>query len=326
MTTDNFSKEMKKIKLAGVPEQAFIPIKLAQEVGIFSNLGIEVDFVETPEGTGKLLSLVESGEVDLALTVTDGFIAGKAKGRDVNLCGTYISSPLVWACSVGANSKLDNMGQMASEEAKTGDAKIRWGVSRLGSGSHTMGVYASTNMDVPSQNLDFVVADNFKGLRDGANADKFDAFLWEHFTSKPYWSEDIKHVGDVKTPWPAFSFVEGKNLAEGTNLTHSDISEKLFPGIAEGIKLFVQGNDEIITRICKEHKHTEEDARLWLSRVEYAVSDMAAPMAIDADHYRRSVDIMKDVGLVPKDYPAESLWLQSKTVKFLPDTSSIRRD
>ena len=90
--------------------------------------------------------------------------------------------------------------------------------------------------------------------------------------------------------------------------------------------MFVQGNDEIITRICKEHKHTEEDARLWLSRVEYAVSDMAVPMAIDADHYRRSVDIMKDAGLVPKDYPAESLWLQSKTVKFLPDTSSIRRD
>lgn len=310
--------ELKKIRLAGVPEQAFIPIKLAQETGVFADLGIDVEFVETPEGTGKLLTLVESGEVDLALTVTDGFIAGKAKGREVSLCGTYISSPLVWACSVGVNSKLENMERMASQVAKTGEANVRWGVSRMGSGSHTMGVYASTNMSIPSKNLDFVVADNFKGLRDGANADLFDAFLWEHFTSKPYWSEDIKHIGDVPTPWPAFSFVQGKNLAGATSVTPEDVSDKLFPGIAEGVKLFTKGDDAIIERICREHKHTEEDARLWLSRVVYAVSDPAAPMAIDASHYSNSVDIMKSVGLVPNDYAADTLWEQSKIARFLP--------
>ena len=66
------------IRLAGVPEQAFMPILLAQQEGIFRKLGLEVQWKETPEGTGKLLTLVEEGEVDLALTVTDGFIAGKA--------------------------------------------------------------------------------------------------------------------------------------------------------------------------------------------------------------------------------------------------------
>lgn len=305
---------LKRIRLAGVPEQAFIPIKLAQETGIFAKLGIDVEWVSTPEGTGKLLSLVESGEVDVSLTVTDGFIAGKAKGREVSLCGTYISSPLVWACSVGTSSSYDTMEEMVS---KSGTEPVKWGVSRMGSGSHTMGVYASTNMNVPSDNQEFVVADNFQGLRDGANAGKFDAFLWEHFTSKPYWSDDIKHIGDVPTPWPAFSFVQGKNLASATSVTPEDLSEKLFPGIAAGVELFEKGDSAIIERICKEHKHTDEDARLWLSRTVYATTDAKSPMAIDKGHYAKSVDIMKSVGLVPNDYAVDSLWAESKAAKFL---------
>ena len=311
------STDVKRIRLAGVPEQAFIPIKLAQETGIFEKLGLDVEWVSTPEGTGKLLTLVESGEVDVSLTVTDGFIAGKAKGREVSLCGTYISSPLVWACSVGSSSKLDSMDQMASEGTKDGGEGVKWGVSRMGSGSHTMGVYASNNMNVPSANLEFVVADTFQGLRDGANAGKFDAFLWEHFTSKPYWGDDIKHIGDVPTPWPAFSFVQGKNLAEATSVTPEDISTKLFPGIAAGIELFMKGDKTIVNRICEEHKHTEEDARLWLSRTTYAISDPEAPCAIDKAHYAKSVEIMKGVGLVPSDYTVDSLWAESKAAKFL---------
>ena len=115
---------LKRIRLAGVPEQAFIPIKLAQETGIFARLGIDVEWVSTPEGTGKLLTLVESGEVDVSLTVTDVFIAGKAKGREVSLCGT-ISSPLD-GLFCETSSPYDTMEEMVSEETKTVLA-VKWG-------------------------------------------------------------------------------------------------------------------------------------------------------------------------------------------------------
>ena len=57
------SASMTNIKLAGVPEQAFIPIHLAAQEGIFNRLGIELEWHDTPEGTGKLLTLVEDGHV-----------------------------------------------------------------------------------------------------------------------------------------------------------------------------------------------------------------------------------------------------------------------
>ena len=293
---------MTTIRLAGVPEQAFIPIQLAQSEGIFSKLGLDVVWRETPEGTGKLLTLVEEGEVDVALTVTDGFIAGKAAGRAVSLCGTYIKSPLVWACSACKDSNLESLEDL---NPKTLGHKMRWGVSRMGSGSHTMGVYASKNMSVGADDVEFVIADNFQGLREGSNANNFDAFLWEHFTSKPYWGNETKYIGDVPTPWPAFSFVSGRNLAEG-KVSASDI-QNLFEGIAQGVKLFVDGGEGTIDKICGEHKHTREDAHIWLSRTSYAI-DSPMPMALDKSHYSKSVEIMKDVGLVSKDYDVESLW------------------
>ena len=305
-------EEMTVIRLAGVPEQAFIPIHLAAQEGIFSKLGLEVEWHETPEGTGKLLTLVEEGHVDVALTVTDGFIAGKAAGRSVSLCGTYIKSPLVWACSVSKDSNLEVLEDLKPENL--GRGSTRWGVSRMGSGSHTMGIYASKLMSVGPGSLEFVVADNFKGLRDGTNANDFDAFLWEHFTSKPYWGKETKHIGDVPTPWPAFSFVSGKNLADG-KITATDV-QNLFIGIAQGVELFKNGGEETIDRICREHKHTSEDARLWLSRTQWAV-ESAKPMALDKSHYSKSLDILKETGLVPEIFDVEKLWNGNEAATFV---------
>lgn len=48
-----------------------------------------------------------SGDVDLALTVTDAFMVGKASGRKVNLLGTFVESPLVWA--VAARTERDDV-------------------------------------------------------------------------------------------------------------------------------------------------------------------------------------------------------------------------
>lgn len=29
--------------------------------------------------------------------------------------------------------------------------------------------------------------------------------MWEHFMTKPFWIKDeVKHVGDITTPWPCF--------------------------------------------------------------------------------------------------------------------------
>lgn len=71
----------RKIIIAGVPEQVNLPIVLAIEVNLFIQHGVDVEYRVVAEGTGKMLDLIDNGEVDLALCVTDAFIAGKSKGK-----------------------------------------------------------------------------------------------------------------------------------------------------------------------------------------------------------------------------------------------------
>ena len=54
-----------------------------------------------------------SGEVDLALTVTDAFMVGKANGRRVQLLGTFVESPLVWAVATTASIERENISTIA---------------------------------------------------------------------------------------------------------------------------------------------------------------------------------------------------------------------
>jgi len=163
---------LSKLILAGVSEQVNIPINICVERGIFKEFGLDVEFRVVPEGTGKMLDLVERGEVDIAITVADAFIAGKGKGRPIQLCGTWVSSPLVWAVAgaapsvAGASTKFDSFDKLKDAKLATSQP-IKFGISRLGSGSHTMAHYLAQLSGVPKSSIDFGIQNDFKGLRDG---------------------------------------------------------------------------------------------------------------------------------------------------------------
>jgi sulfonate transport system substrate-binding protein len=141
-------------------------LKICIESGIFEKYGLDVVFRIVPEGTGKLLDLVERKEVDLAIMVTDAFIAGKSNGREVTLLGTYVESPLVWVAATDpANSSINTIQDLTSS---TLGRPCRFGISRKGSGSHSMAYY--TNMVhklCEPEHLEFNIANNFPTLREG---------------------------------------------------------------------------------------------------------------------------------------------------------------
>ena len=312
--SSSFKAMLKKLVLAAVPEQVNIPILLCQERGIFAKHGLEVVHRVVPEGTGKMLDMLESGEVDVALTVTDGFVAGKAAGRRVSLAGTFVESPLIWAVAASARSSSSSSSSSAVSMSDLASLpKCRFGISRLGSGSHTMGIYTGKHVfppplfTQPPRLLEFVVANNFQQLRDGAHADLFDVFMWETFTTKPFFdSGELKKLGEVVTPWPAFSFVTASGC---TDAAQEDIKQRLFPALAEGVALFVgrERRDAMIERICQDHGHKEQDARLWMDSCRYAVHEGIAPMAVNRDVMARAVDILKEAALVPADFVAQDL-------------------
>lgn len=142
-----------------------------------------------PEGTGRMIDMLEKREVDLACTVCDAFIVARSKGRAVQMSGVWVPSPLVWA--IAGSPKLS--ADTTVKDIFKRHGKLRVGISRLGSGSHTMASYmAMLNGIIDPTNatgsdcLEFVVANDFKGLREAIASDRIDVFLWETFTTKPF--------------------------------------------------------------------------------------------------------------------------------------------
>jgi hypothetical protein len=127
-----------------------------------------------------MIKSLESREISIAIGLTEGWIASLANGNTAfRIVGKYVQSPLCWAISVGTGDKaIKNV-----TELKNG----KLGVSRIGSGSYVMGFVLAQRegwLEEGREPFEFVVLDNFKGLRDGVNEGKADAFMWEYFTTK----------------------------------------------------------------------------------------------------------------------------------------------
>lgn len=54
----------------------------------------------------------------MAITVTDGFIAGQAAGFNVQLVGTYVDSPLTWAVSAHPESPYKTIEEMFQQQGE----------------------------------------------------------------------------------------------------------------------------------------------------------------------------------------------------------------
>lgn len=268
-----------------------------------------------------MIDLLEKEQCDVALTVTDGFLASRARGRQVELIGTYVESPLTWAVAVdGKHPSLHSLADLKAAQ------HVRFGISRQWSGSHTMAQYLATSLGV-SGGVDTVVAHNFAGLCAGVKAARsteaadagaaadaegrrFEAFLWETFTTKPWVdSGELRKIGDVETPWTAFSLVARAGRAAQPDFARA-VRGGLLPALADGVRHFVreaaeegEGSSASARRIAREHGHRPEDAQAWLRAVRYAVSSSSeGPLfAVDAARTERSVAILRSVGLIQSD-------------------------
>lgn len=298
---------MNKLVIAGVPEQVNIPIKICIERGIFPKYGIDVEYKIVPEGTGAMLNQLESGSVDVALLVTDSFIVGKASGRAVELVGVYVETPLIWAIAASPLVSLSSFDELIDLRTK-----IRIGISRVGSGSQTIAFYLCKQKGLDTSRIEFVVANNITGLLKGIQEDLFDIFLWETSTTQPLFNRsELKKLGEVSAPWPAFSIVSGQKV-EGAQERHDTIKQRLLPALIEGIDLFLQEVNVVtsgmqptsILRISEEFGSTFEEATAWVARTKYALPGLMVKTSVFAE----AVSILKQAGLVSEEFLVSDLW------------------
>lgn len=289
---------LKRFILAAVPEQVNIPISLCIENGLFRKHGISLEYRITPEGTGKMLDLLEKEEIDCAFTVTDALLAGISTGRKPRFVGTFVSSPLVWSLLI-RNEKVKSYNC---------DRILRYGISRYGSGSQTMAVYAASLKDIDKSLLQFNVANNFSGLRVGLQDKEHDAFLWEYFTSKHCIdSGEMSSLAEISTPWTAFSIALSPN-SSGETVEREQLYRNCFlPALQEGVEIFINPNNYniMIDRICTEYKANREDAELWFSRCRYAHREN---FMIDYEATLKSIDVLKTCQIIKRSFKIEELY------------------
>jgi len=187
---------MKSLKIAGVPEHFNLPWHLCIENEEFEEAGIDLQWTDVPEGTGKLCQMLRDGDTDIAVILTEGIVKDIVAGNDSKIVQVYVQSPLIWGIHVGAKSDYKKLADL-----KNGKVAI----SRYGSGSHLMAYVNAQNQGWDTKSLQFEIVNTLDGAVEALTNGAADYFMWERFMTKPIVDKGIfRHVADCPTPWPSF--------------------------------------------------------------------------------------------------------------------------
>lgn len=260
---------MAKLTVAYIPEHFSTPLFLAESQKYYSQEHVEIQFLPVIEGSGRLIKLLNDKSVDIAIGLTEAFVADIANGNDsYSVVGTYVESPLCWAISTG--SDRDDITKAEDLAGK------RVGVSRIGSGSYIMSFVLGLHKGFAAPYFsEYPVLHNFQNLRDSVNLKYHDehghqvdadAFMWEHFTSKKYYdSGEIKRIGEIYTPWPSWVVTVNQQVLK-ENKVHV---QSFLRAVNRGIDYFLQNPQESINHISSHLNYTADDAREWLKTVKF---------------------------------------------------------
>ncbi|GGD39409.1 substrate-binding domain-containing protein [Muriicola marianensis] len=187
---------MKEFRIIGVPEHFNLPWHMALEEGAFADRGIDLRWQDVPEGTGKMCAMLEAGEADMAVVLTEGVVRRIAEKAPLTIIQGYVNTPLQWGIHVADSSRYRDIAQLEGTKAA---------ISRFGSGSHLMAYVMARNEGWNTAHLSFEVVNTLEGAVKALQEGTADYFMWEHFTTKPLVDEGVfRRLGDCPTPWPCF--------------------------------------------------------------------------------------------------------------------------
>ena len=197
---------MKTIKIAGVPEHFNLPWHLCIEEGQFDAVGIDLQWTDVPEGTGKMCQMLRNGETDIAVILTEGIIKDIIAGNRCKIAQVYIQSPLIWGIHVAAKSNYKTLTDLEHKKVA---------ISRMGSGSHLMSIVNAENQNWNIENLQFEIVNTIDGAVDSLTSGKADYFMWERFMTQPLVDKGVfRKIADCPTPWPCFVIAVRNELIE----------------------------------------------------------------------------------------------------------------
>jgi ABC-type nitrate/sulfonate/bicarbonate transport system substrate-binding protein len=187
---------MISLTVAGVPEHFNYPWYLSLKNKEYTKNNINLRWKDFPGGTGAMCKALRTGEVDIAIVLTEGIIKDIAAGNPSKIVQTYIETPLIWGIHVSATSSFQ----------KTEDLEhATIAISPFGSGSHLMAIVNAHQQGWNIEKLQFKVVGDLQGGIDALVSGDADYFMWEHFTTKPFVDNGtFRRIGNCPSPWPCF--------------------------------------------------------------------------------------------------------------------------
>jgi ABC-type nitrate/sulfonate/bicarbonate transport system substrate-binding protein len=248
---------MKTVKIVGVPEHFNLPWQLSIENGDFEKEGINLEWEDIPEGSGKMCQMLRNAEADIAIVLSEAIVKDIISGNPSSIVQVYVETPLVWGIHVAAAS---NYKKVADIEGK----KIA--ISRMGSGSHLMAIVNAKKQGWNIENLSFEIINTVDGAVEALTNNKADYFLWEQFTTKPLVDKGIfRKIGTCPSPWPCFVVAISNEVLEK--------EPKLIAKILEVINTTTTEFKEIPSidkTIALEYNQKIEDIKQWLAITEWS--------------------------------------------------------
>ena len=254
---------MKTLKVGGVPEHFNLPWHLCIENEKFKNEDLNILWKDIPEGTGAMCKALRSGEIDVAVILTEGITRDIINGNKSRIIQEYIGSPLIWGIHVAAGSSYKNVQELEGTKAA---------ISREGSGSHLMAYVNAQHKNWDINELQFEIINDIDGAIKALTEDTAQYFMWEHFTTKPLVdNKTFRLVADCPTPWPCFVIA----ARDESIRKEPESLQKMLKVLNSETKDFkLQKNIDI--QLSERYGQKLEDIRKWLDLTKWSQQQISA--------------------------------------------------
>lgn len=279
---------MKKIRIAGVPEHFNFPWNMCIENGEFKEGGIDLEWTDIPEGTGKMCQMLRNNETDLAVILTEGIVKDITFGNPSQIVQEFVSSPLLWGIHVANDSEFQKIEDLKNR---------RVAISRFGSGSHLMAIVHARQMNWNPDELEFIVVNTLEGAIESLSKDEADYFMWERFMTQPIIDKGIFRRLDIcPTPWPSFVIVGRKDFVDN-NATALEQILDIINTTTEEFK-FIPSIDRTL---AVKYNQKVEDIQQWLQLTQWSQNQIKTKSLLKVQQ------VLKDLNLIENTLEHESL-------------------
>lgn len=274
---------MEKIVISGVPEHFNLPWKQAITAGKFSEQGIDLQWRDVPEGTGKLCDLLRSGQTDMAVILTEGLVRDIVQGNPSKIVQVYVQSPLLWGIHVMGDAPFMTDADLRGKKAA---------ISRMGSGSHLMAYVHAAAQDWPAEELSFEIVHTIEGAVEALRGKRADYFMWEKFMTQPLVDQGVfKRIGVCPTPWPSFVIAA---RSEFLNQTRS--WTKVLDVINAQTAVF-KTQPGIADVIAHTFGQQTSDVARWLSLTEWSADRISEPVLNNVQNQLTNLGLIDKKGI-----------------------------